>query len=84
MRILNVVMEHHGSCQVDNLNQLLFGGLELSIILLEYVCVTCKCSYQRIQRDQLGKSIINAYTRIFEYCTKSSVNDDVLNISTKN
>eukprot|EP00944_MAST-04C_sp_MAST-4C-sp1_P001703 g1703.t1 len=79
----NVVMEHRGSCQVDNLNQLLFGGLELSIILLEYVCVTCKCSYQRIQRDQLGRSIINAYTRIFEYCTKSSVNDDVLNMLNK-
>ena len=77
---LNVIMQHRGSCQVDNLNQLLFGGLELSMILLEYVCVTCKCSYQRIQRDQLGRSIINAYIRIFEYPTQAGVNDNVLNV----
>ena len=79
MRIFKCSYGASRSCQVDNLNQLLIGGLELSIILLEYVCVTCKCSYQRIQRDQLGRSIINAYTRIFEY-SRNLANDDVLNM----
>lgn len=62
------------------MNQLLFGGLELSIFLLEYVCVTCKCNYQRVQRDQLGRSITNTYNRIFEYYATFGMNDNVLNL----
>ena len=53
--------------EFSKLNDLLLNGLNLSMYMLEYICVLCKSNYQRLQRDQIGRKIINTYIRIYEY-----------------
>lgn len=65
-------------------NAMLFNGLDLSLFLLEHICVTCKSRYKRLQRDQIGRRVLNSYMHIFEYYIQCNINNATINLNELN
>eukprot|EP00943_MAST-04B_sp_MAST-4B-sp1_P001220 g1220.t1 len=65
-------------------NTMLFNGLDLSLFLLEHVCVSCKSRYRRLQRDQIGRRVLNSYMHAFEYYIQCNISNSTINLNELN